>query len=302
MNEVVNDLYLKHPWLEIQTTVEEYVHPEYYNQIIKDYVFDNKSDIEMFKEWLNQLLTKENPRILELGCGSGRATEVLVDMFQNNWSKLSLLDLSTQMLEFTENKFRKYDNINMINSDTIEFLHENNDVYDVIYSLWSFSHSVHQILTRDGFEAGKEYAQKAIRKLVTQNMSTGSEFFLIHFDSLSEEQKILLEQWTKVFPLFGDLSKQSLSKQLIDEELIRLQNEGIVDLDLQHYIGEEIEYSSEDEALEVFMNFHMESFFNDSEKLPEVMDDLKTYFKGFTDELGKVKIKPGCFVYKVRKK
>ncbi|AIK35305.1 ubiE/COQ5 methyltransferase family protein (plasmid) [Bacillus pseudomycoides] len=301
MNKLENELYIQYPWLKIQTTVEEYVNPEYYNKIIKDYIFDDKTDLELFNEWLAPLLKKENLKILELGCGSGRVTEVLTTQAQNKWRELALLDLSKQMLEYTGNKFSNYENLKLINSDSIEFLHNNEEEYDLIYSLWSFSHSVHQVLTRDGFEAGKKYAQTAIRKMIIQNMSSNSEFFLLHFDSCSEEQSILLKQWAKVFPLFGDFSSQSLSKQLIDEELARLQDEGIISFEHNHYIGKEIEYASEDEALEVFMNFHMESFFNDSDKLPEVMEELQTYFKGFTDESGKVKIKPGCFIYKVKK-
>jgi SAM-dependent methyltransferase len=302
MKTLESNLFEQHPWLKIQTTVEEYVNPNYYNQIIKDYIFDNMSDIDLFSEWVDAVIKENNLNVLELGCGSGRATEVFVNKYLGDWKELSLLDLSTQMLNYTKEKFQEHDNVRMINSDSIEYLHQATEKYDLVYSLWSFSHSVHQILTRDGFEQGKLYAQTAIRKFIIENMNSKGEFFLIHFDSKSEEQTILLRQWKKVFPLFGDLSQQSLSKQLIDEELGRLRNEGIIQFDSKHYIGEAIEYSSEDEALEVFMNFHMESYFNDSEMMPEVLSELKEYFKDFTDDTGKVKIKPGCFIYKVTKK
>ncbi|KQU24364.1 hypothetical protein ASG61_20825 [Bacillus sp. Leaf75] len=301
MNKIGNELYLEYPWLNIHTTVEEYIKPDYYNRIIKDYIFDKKSDLELFIEWLEPLLQKKDLRLLELGCGSGRATKVLIEKAFFEWNNLSLLDLSQQMLEFTKDKFSHYDNIKFINSDTIEFLYKSTQTYDVVYSLWSFSHSVHQVLTKKGLTEGKKYAQGAIRKFITENMLPGSEFFLIHFDSMSDEQKILLKQWAKVFPIFGDLDSQSLSKLLIDDELVKLEKEGLITFELGHHVGEEIEYTSEDDALEVFMNFHMESFFNESDRLLDVVNDLKNYFRQFTDKSGKVKIRPGCFIYKVRK-
>lgn len=59
MNKLESELYIQYPWLKIQTTVEEYVNPEYYNKIIKDYIFDDKTDLELFNEWLEPLLKKK---------------------------------------------------------------------------------------------------------------------------------------------------------------------------------------------------------------------------------------------------
>ncbi len=50
-------------------------------------------------------------------------------------------------------------------------------------------------------------------------MRSGASFFLIHFDSLSEEQKILMRQYRKFFPLFKSKIKQSPSKLILDEVL-----------------------------------------------------------------------------------
>ena len=66
-------------------------------------------------------------------------------------------------------------------------------------------------------------------------------------------------------------------------------------------MGEEIVYSSVKEALEIFLNFHMESYFNKSVLLEEVLDELLNYFKKFTDKNGVIRIKPGCFIYIVKK-
>lgn len=289
-----------YPWLGITTTVEEYVEPTYYNRILKDYIFNGKSDLDYFKEWLEELNSPK--KVLELGCGSGRATDILMKNIKNiNLEQLYLLDLSEQMLEFTKNKFINKNFINYIHSDSIKYMEESEKSYDAVYSLWSFSHSVHQWLTLKGYSEGREYVKDILEKFIKENINNKGEFFLIHFDSKSDEQTILLKQWRKVFPIFNDLSEQSPSKLLIDEKLLELKNKSIIDFEVEGLLGEEIVYTSESEALEIFLNFHMESYFNEKEEVVEVIEDLKQYFNQFKDKDGKIKIRPGCFIYKIKK-
>jgi len=212
-----------------------------------------------------------------------------------------MVDLSDRMLSFCHKKFSKFKNIDFIKSDSVDFLKKDSNVYDVIFSLWSFSHSTHQILTRDGLSNGKKYIQYVIQKMIKKNMKKGSSFFLIHFDSMSDEQKILMQQWKKVYPIYSNINKQSPSKLLIDEILQSLKEQQLINLELTHHKGHEIIYSSIDEALEIFLNFHMESYFNESPLLPQVIDELTSYFKNFTDKNGILKIKPRCFIYKIEK-
>ncbi len=239
--------------------------------------------------------------VLELGCGSGRATSVFLNHFKDRKNSLRVVDLSDRMLYFCHKKFSKFKNIDFIKSDSVDFLKKDSNVYDVIFSLWGFSHSTHQILIRDGVDSGRKYIQGVIQKMVEKNMDKGSSFFLVHFDSMSDEQKILMQQWKKVYPIYNDTNVQSPSKLLIDETLQSLGKRGVIELESTHYKGYEITYSSIEEALEIFLNFHMESYFNESPLLPQVIEELMSYFKKFTDINGIIKIKPGCFVYKIEK-
>jgi hypothetical protein len=50
MRENIEDLQNKYPWLKVTNSLEEYVEPNYYNKILKDYIFDGKSDINIFEE------------------------------------------------------------------------------------------------------------------------------------------------------------------------------------------------------------------------------------------------------------
>ena len=295
------ELHKRYPWLKVTTTVEDYVAPEYYDQLLKDYIFSWKTDLHLFEEYLEIIPNKDFLNVLELGCGSGRATSVFINHFKDRKYSLRMVDLSGKMLHFCHKKFSKFKNIDFIKSDSVDFLKKDSSAYDVIFSLWSFSHSTHQILIRDGVDYGKKYIQSVIQKMVEKNMNKGSSFFLIHFDSMSDEQKILMQQWKKVYPIYNDTSVQSPSKLLIDETLQSLEKQELLKLESIHYKGHEITYSSIEEALEIFLNFHMESYFNESPLLPQVIDELTSYFKNFTDKNGIIKIKPRCFIYKIEK-
>ncbi len=295
------DLYQKFSWLKINTPYAEYVTPNYYDRLLKPYIFENKTDIEILKEFLlNRNFIKNDIKTLELGCGTGRATKILLE----NASILSLriLDLSKRMIDNCKKRFSNLNFINYTKSSSIDYISNTNEVYDFIFSLWSFSDAVHQVLVREGIDRGKAIVQKAITKMFTKNMATDGKLFIIHIDSKSDEQHIVRKEYKRINPIYSPENTQSLSKLILDKELARLKDIGLIDYEINHYVGEAIKYNSEEEALEIFMNFHLESRFNQSDNLSEVLADLSEYFKQFTNKKGEIFIKPGCFIYTAIKK
>lgn len=288
------DLIKIYPWLSITTTVAQYVEPLYYNQLLKGYIFGGKSDLEHFRSFLQ---TCGAPlRVLELGCGNGRATNIFLKKFPK--ACLDLIDLSGQMLTLSKARFKKWKNLTYAQIDILDYLKGTKAKYDLIFTLWSFSHATHQLLSRVGLRRGKQQIHDVLKKMILKNMTTGSKFFLIHFDSRSDEQKILIRQWGKVFSIFRQNGLQSPSKLCIDKVLNHLARQGYIKYSLRHYVGEPIEYKSSAEAVEIFMNFHMESFFNQAPNVDEIIDELLKYFRKFQLKDGRVRIKPGCFIYK----
>jgi SAM-dependent methyltransferase len=284
------DYFLKYPWLEKYNTVEEYIQPDYYDSILKNYSFQEKDDLEYFKECV---LKCHISRALELGSGSGRATEVFL---HNSDAPLTLVDLSKRMLKYTSNKFKNHENM-----DALEYMRKTNDSYDFVYTLWSFSHSVHQHVKRLGFSKAKNYTRKTINKFISQNLTANGTFFLIHFDSMSPEQKILMRQWKRVNKRLQDIKQQSPSKRILDDIFHSIDNRGSVRLSVQHLKGDPIYYKSADELLEVFMNFHLETFFNHHKLLSTVADDIIKQIEQYRQDDGTYRVDPGCYIYKLTK-
>jgi len=285
----------KYPWLEKYNTVEEYIQPDYYNSILKNYSFEKKDDLKYFQDYV---VSKEINNALELGSGSGRATNIFLNHSDAN---LTMVDLSKRMLEYTENKFKNRKSISYVDMDAIEYMQKTKETYDFIYTLWSFSHSVHQHVKRLGFLKAKKYVSKAIHKFISQNLELNGSFFLIHFDSMSPEQTILMRQWKRVNKRLGDIRQQSTSKRILDDIFHDLDNRGLVHLSVQHLKGDPIYYKSSEELLEVFMNFHLETFFNCHELLDAVIKDIIKQIEKYRQDDGTYRVDPGCYIYTLTK-
>ncbi len=291
-------LHQKYPWL-VTWKHSDYLSPNYYQRLLKPYVFGGRDDLTLFDDFLASLKVKPQ-KALELGCGSGRGTEVFLKRFPK--TRLDVLDLSPQMLEFTHKHFPVQEKIL---SDTFNYLSETKEKYDFVFSLWSFSHSLHQHLeTATDLERGKSKLSDVLKNFIVLNLEKDGDFFIIHFDSQSDEQKILMKQWAKTSPVYDVGKQQSLSLQVIERTLNDLQQAGIVSFSITHFVGEPIVYDDINLALETFLNFHLEGCLNNrpEKEITSIIDELSGYFNRFLDpKTGKISIKPGCFIIKIHK-
>jgi ubiquinone/menaquinone biosynthesis C-methylase UbiE len=288
----------KYPML--RTKIEnhsDYVDPNDYGRLLKPYTFNGKNDLKIFQELITS--RGEISSVLELGCGTGRATDSLLETVKPD--TLRLLDLSPKMLDIVRAKYEDFKGADFIQSDTLAHLRESQDQYDLIFSLWSFSHSVHQTMVHGDFEAARSAAKYSIRRMIIEMMKPGAGFFMIHVDSKSEEQTILFQQWAKQYPLFNGTNQQTPSKKLFDEVFQELSDEGIIDFTVTHNIGEAISYKNLEELLDIFLNFHLESQFNSDEYARETIEEIEEYVEQFKNTDGSYSIKPGSFIYRVNK-
>lgn len=280
----------KYPWLERTNSVEEYLSPEYYQHLLRPYTFGGISDLELVANFLKD---KAASNILELGCGSGRASDIVVNSIPD--AAYTFSDLSERMLDAAKKHLPNQSSF--VVSDAVEFMTNTSEQYDLVYALWSFSHSIHQHVHRLGIEKAGQFLSSVIKKFIKENIKPSGSFFLIHFDSLSDEQHILMRQWKRVFPAFANTEQQSPSKQIIDRALLDLDNEGIITLSLNHLRGDPIIYASENDVLETFMNFHLETYFNTSPIVADIVVDIRSQSEKYRSADDSYSIAPGCYVY-----
>ena len=69
-----------------------------------------------------------------------------------------------------------------------------------------------------------------------------------------------------------------------------------------HYIGKPLEFYSVDEALEYYLNFHMEPHFNESARVDEILRELTGDIEKHKDADDIMRITPGCFIYTIKRK
>ncbi len=294
------DLLLKYPWLKVNTTLEDYVRPDYYDILIKEYAAQKISDLDLLASFV-KTITKPEAKILELGFWTGRCTDVILKNVSED--KMTLVDLSLPMIK---NGKIKYPHAHIIESDSISFLEKCEEKYNALITLWSFSHSVHQHIDKLWLEDATAYINAVLRKFISKNLNPGGKIFIIHFDTLSAEQRILTKQWVrdfKKFEKFYDNMEQSPSKQILDRLFTGLESENILQWWVRHYEGDAIEYSSLDNAMEVFMNFHLESYFNYwHPKMHEVVEDLEQELLWhLAEDSNTIHIKPWFFIYQFSK-
>ncbi len=291
----------KYLWLARSSKdVADYIPPEYYDRLLKKYIFNGLTDLEHFKKYLKDNFASgtSNLKVLELGFGSGKATSIFFETIKK-YAYLDLIDLSHDMHVFTKKRFANKKHLRFKEQDTIAYLENTRAEYDLVFSLWSFSHSVHQHMIFEDYAKASRRTEKAVKKLIKENMKKGGRIFIIHFDTQSDEQKILVNQWRKVFPIFK-IDQQSPSKELLDRTFGVLKSKDIIDFKVTHYKGKVIEYKSINEALEIFMNFHMETYFNRNKNVDLIIKELIKEFSRYKKN-GKVYISPGCFIYEIYK-
>lgn len=295
MTSDIEVLRLRYPWLGVHISSTEYLGPDYYQKLLRPYVFGGRTDLQILREWLEDgSLTSRIPA-LEIGPGPGRATSVFLSARQTQ--SLQLVDLSNQMLSYCRRRFVDEKRLLYMQKDAVEFLRECETSFSLGFSLWSLSHSIHRAIQDRGELEGEKVSREAIRALFTSVLEPGGRFLLIHFDPSSQEQRISLRQRSKLQPFLTSKTEVP-SRLIIDSVCADLQQRGLIQVDIEHLSGEPIRYAGMDDALEIFMNLHMEGMFNEHRLLPGVIRELTEDLARYQDESGRITIETGCYLYR----
>lgn len=285
-SRLTNYAFLEHSW-----KIEDYIPAEYYDRILKNYDFAGQSDLQILAAAAAEFNWPDCAKVLELGCGTGRATQVVLDARPGQ--SIDVLDLSPQMLAAAVARHGAHA-LRPIQSDAVDFMASVGEAYDFVYSLWSFSHSVHQHIIEDR----AAYVRSTVKSFLSNRLSSGGRFFLIHFDILSEEQRLTIPLWNRIHKDILRDNTQSQSLLLLQEVFEDLARDGVINFSLKHLIGDEVVFESITEAVEIYMNFHLEAQFNQlpREEIEQVIEHVAVSLQPHLRADGSVAVKPGCFV------
>ena len=112
-----------------------------FNQIAKEYDANRKKFIPCFDDFYGVAsdcidFKGDNPKVLDLGAGTGILSQFLLEKYPN--AEIVLIDLAEEMLKEAEKRFEGNDNISFICDDYIT--HEFNTKFDIIISSLSIHH------------------------------------------------------------------------------------------------------------------------------------------------------------------
>lgn len=142
----------------------------------------------------------ENPKILDLGAGTGILTELLHEAYPD--SEITLMDMSSKMLELAKDKFKNITNFEYIEAD---YLTEDfGQKYDIVISSLSIHHlsdvekqflyrKIHDNLTEGGIFINADEVVGLTSK--TEQMYKDKENGYLQRQNIPQKQKnILLER------------------------------------------------------------------------------------------------------------
>lgn len=112
-----------------------------FNQKAKEYDSERRALIPCFDDFYGVAIDcidfkGDNPKVLDLGAGTGILSQFLLEKYPN--AEIVLIDLAEEMLKEAEKRFEGNDNISFICDDYIT--HEFNTKFDIIISSLSIHH------------------------------------------------------------------------------------------------------------------------------------------------------------------
>ena len=60
------ELRKRYPWLKKTTSIEEYIEPDYYDYLLRDYIFEGKSDLNHFRNFLSFFLRHNKKKVVNI--------------------------------------------------------------------------------------------------------------------------------------------------------------------------------------------------------------------------------------------
>ncbi|MFD2614982.1 class I SAM-dependent DNA methyltransferase [Paenibacillus gansuensis] len=241
-----------------------------FNQVAKEYdKFRPKYPSQLFTDILEYACIKQNDDILEIGCGTGQATQGFIELGYRN---LTCIELGQNLAEFTREKFKDETSLRVIHS-SFETWQNDKSHFKLAISGTAFH-----------FIQPQEVGYRKVFDLLSSQGSIAF-FWTIHVPSSDATFNLIRECYRVYAPQLDD-SKNMTMAQVIDERsALTLQDGLFKDLEVKQYSWNDAYTSDEYISLLNTNSRHR--------VLPEdVRSDLFSGIKKIIDQNGGTVIKP----------
>ncbi|MBU1092986.1 MAG: class I SAM-dependent methyltransferase [Firmicutes bacterium] len=285
---------------EIEYT--KYLLPKDYEEALPPYFFDFQGEIIEEVVMLKKILNKFSSisRVMELGVGTGRVTEILYEQF----SDVSGIDISSNMIESVR---KKLPNVKLENIDINKFVNDKsnfNDI-DILCSFWAYNYAIlnhyeefdfqnKSIKPTSNFDKSNLNSEKMINETFL-NLKLKSDFLIIFFDSTSVEQQFVTKYWSKIQP-FPKNDRSYTYKRFL-EVLNALEGKEQIQVDHETIKGF-VYFDDFDKMIKTYLNLHFKGFFNgDVDLVKSIILDLKITMDKYKMIDGSYKIPAGVNIF-----
>ena len=209
----VHSALMKQDWdARARENAKWYINTVAVNQTDEDFFASGKADLTQW--WLpefREVLGEQNfsdLKILEIGCGIGRMTNSLAEIFSEVWA----VDVSGAMIEQGKERFAHLDNIQWIESDGVNLEQIPDNYFDLGFSVYVYQHV-----------PSKEVIAANIANVYQKIQPGGFYLFLTNSVINNEYEEFAKDTWTGATFTAPELRNLAVE---IGAQLVRLSGAG----------------------------------------------------------------------------
>jgi SAM-dependent methyltransferase len=208
--------------------------PGVYEQVLVPHYFDGIEDTELIaqlmREHYGQPRNNQRLNILDLGCGTGRVTQVLAPYA----SDLHGVDSGAPMTAAFRERFPHASAECRDTRDAVEAMHAEGraGTFDVVGAFWSLSYPILDLfeeMTAEGIQPKADaaralaQAQELVRRILDLVAPQG-HLIILFFDSETPEQRLVTRLWERIAPFPG--SGRGYAREIVVDVLADAERRG----------------------------------------------------------------------------